>query len=85
MDTVIVGCYVDDLFVLYNNNDEYSLYHKFTSDLQQRWQVDDEGEVSDLLNIEIMRDGRHVLLRQTSYIEKLCNCLLYTSPSPRDS
>ena len=30
-------------------------YHKFTVDLQKRWSVDDEGEVSDLLNVEILR------------------------------
>ena len=70
-DVLIVGCYVDDLFILYNSDDEYSLYHQFTSALQKRWDVDDEGPVSDLLNIEIHRDGDKVLLRQTSYIEKM--------------
>ena len=54
-DILLVGCYVDDLFILYNNGDEYSLYHKFTTDLQQRWSVDDEGEVSDLLNVVFKR------------------------------
>ena len=70
-DTLIVGCYVDDLFILYNSADEHSLYHRFTSDLQQRWSVDDEGDVSDLLNVEIHRVDGGVELRQTSYIEKL--------------
>ena len=70
-DTLIVGCYVDDLFILYNSNDEYSLYHQFTRDLQKRWSVDDEGDVSDLLNVEIVRSDGGVELRQTSYIEKL--------------
>ena len=71
-DCLVVGCYVDDLFVLYNNGDEHSLYHAFTTSLQERWQVDDEGEVSDLLNIEIKREAGHILLRQTAYIEKMC-------------
>ena len=71
MDTLIVGCYVDDLFILYNSNDEYSLYSAFTKDLQARWSVDDEGDVSDLLNVEIHRVDGGVELRQTSYIEKL--------------
>ena len=31
-DTLIVGCYVDDLFILYNSSDKYSLYHHFTRD-----------------------------------------------------
>ena len=70
-DILLVGCYVDDLFILYNSDDEHSLYRRFTSDLQQRWSVDDEGEVSDLLNVEIHRDDGGVELKQTSYIEKL--------------
>ena len=68
-----MGCYVDDLFILYNSDDEYSLYRQFTRDLQKRWAVDDEGDVSDLLNVEIVRSDGGVELRQTSYIEKLVN------------
>ena len=70
-DVVIVGCYVDDLFVLHNNDDEHSLYSQFTSALQKRWDVDDEGEVSDLLNVEIESADDGVTLRQTGYIDKL--------------
>ena len=70
-EILIVGCYVDDLFVLYSHDDEHSLYSRFTSDLQSRWDVDDEGPVSDLLSIEIHRDGDRVTLRQTAYIDKL--------------
>ena len=80
LDTLIVGCYVDDLFILYNHDDEYSLYHQFTTDLSKRWEVDDEGEVADLLNIEIVRGEHHVLLRQTSYIEKLAAAWLANGP-----
>ena len=50
---LIVGVYVDDCFVLYSHDDQHSLYQRFTSDLQSRWKVDDEGDVSDLLGIEI--------------------------------
>ena len=72
-ETLIVGVYVDDCFVLYSHNDEFSLYHKFVTDLQARWQVDDEGEVSDLLGVEITHhaDAGVVELTQTAYIEKL--------------
>ena len=70
-DILLVGCYVDDLFILYNNGDEHSLYHKFTTDLQKRWSVDDEGEVSDLLNVEMYHVDGGVELRQTSYIDRL--------------
>ena len=62
---------MDDLFILYSHDDEHSMYHKFTTDLQRRWEVDDEGPVSDLLNIEIQRDQDRVILRQTSYINKM--------------
>ena len=71
MDTLIVGCYVDDLFILYNNDDKFSRYSSFTKDLQSRWSVDDEGDVSDLLNVEIHRVDGGVELRQSSYIDKL--------------
>ena len=57
--------------MLYNSDDEHSLYRQFTRDLQQRWAVDDEGDVSDLLNVEIVRVSGGVELRQTAYIEKL--------------
>jgi len=33
--------------------------------------VEDEGEVTDLLNIEISRQGAPITLRQTAYINKL--------------
>ena len=75
-DVVIVGCYVDDLFIIYNSDDEFSLYSKFTTDLAKRWDVEDEGEVSDLLNVEITQEPNCVTLRQVSYIEKLANTWL---------
>ena len=42
-ELLIVGCYVDDLFVLSSHRDEYSLYSLFTSDLESDWDVEDEG------------------------------------------
>jgi hypothetical protein len=71
-ETLVVGVYVDDLFCLYSHADEHSLYAEFTAALQRRWSVDDEGPVSDLLGIEIKREGCLVSLRQTGYIDKLC-------------
>jgi len=70
-ETIIVGVYVDDLFVISTHTDEHSLYHTFTTDLQASWEVEDEGEVQDLLNIEISRDGHDVILKQTNYICKM--------------
>ena len=68
---LFIGCYVDDLFVLSSHNDEHSLYCNFTRDLQDEWDVEDEGEVSDLLSVEITREEDHVVLRQQGYIEKM--------------
>ena len=45
-DVLYVGCYVGDLFILYEHNDNDSLYSKFTAALKQRWRVEDEGPVS---------------------------------------
>ena len=61
----------DDLFVLYLQDNADSLYASFTRELTRRWEVEDEGEVTDLLNIEISRQGAIVTLRQTTYINKL--------------
>eukprot|EP00965_Chrysotila_dentata_P052659 1747384-Pleurochrysis_carterae.AAC.1 len=61
---LIIGCYVDDLFTLYSDDSPGSLYESFTSDLAARWNVEDEGPVSDLLNVDISRDADHVLLQQ---------------------
>jgi hypothetical protein len=72
-EVLLVGCYVDDLFILASHTDEHSLYHRFTNDLQARWEVEDEGEVSDLLNVEISTEGGDVVLRQTGYIDKMMN------------
>jgi hypothetical protein len=71
VERLIVGCYVDDLFVLSSHDDEHSLYHAFTLSLQHDWDVEDEGPINDLLNVEISREGEHVVLRQTAYIDKL--------------
>jgi hypothetical protein len=73
-DSLIVGCYVDDLYVLYNSGDKESLYTQFTQALQKRWSVEDEGEVADLLNVEITQVDGGVELRQTAYIYILTSC-----------
>lgn len=57
--------------VLTNSQDSSSLYHQFITALQRDWEVEDEGEVSDLLNVEISREGSDVVLRQVSYIKRM--------------
>ena len=70
-EKLLVGCYVDDLFIVYSHDDEHSLYTSFVNALNDRWEVEDEGEVRDLLNVEIERDGNCVNLTQTGYIDKM--------------
>ena len=72
-ERLIVGCYVDDLYILSSHRDAGSLYDTFISDLQARWDVEDEGDVSDLLGVEIAAVEGGVKLKQTAYIEKMCN------------
>eukprot|EP00965_Chrysotila_dentata_P239535 6203164-Pleurochrysis_carterae.AAC.1 len=54
---VILGCYVYDLFTLYTSDGDGSLYESFTQDLAKRWNVEDEGPVSDLLNVDVTADA----------------------------
>ena len=70
-ECLIVGCYVDDLFVLASHDDEHSVYASFARDLSSRWDVEDEGEVSGLLSIEIEPGDGHVTLHQRKYVAKL--------------
>ena len=71
-ERLLIGCYVDDLFILSSHTDEHSLYQRFTRDLSARWDVEDEGEVSDLLSVEITpEENGDVTLRQTSFISKM--------------
>ena len=70
-DALYVGCYVDDLFILYLKDGAGSLNASCTGELSRRWEVEDEGEDTDLPNIEIARQGNAVTLRQTAYITKL--------------
>ena len=70
-ERLIVGCYVDDLFTLHSGDGAGSLYADFTAALTKRWNVEDEGEIADLLNVEISRSGNQVFLRQTGYIDGL--------------
>ena len=44
---------------------------QFFGALSDEWDVEDEGEVEDLLSIEIHSEGKCVILRQRAYIEKL--------------
>eukprot|EP00966_Prymnesium_polylepis_P054459 1258828-Prymnesium_polylepis.1 len=70
-EQLYIGCYVDNLLILASHTDEHSLYALFTRDLAARWDVEDEGEVADLLSVEISQEDEHVVLRQVNYIKKM--------------
>eukprot|EP00965_Chrysotila_dentata_P054969 1824805-Pleurochrysis_carterae.AAC.1 len=75
-EKLILGCYVDDLFILHRDDKPGSLYAKFTEALASRWNVEDEGPVSDLLNVEIARHAQHVTLSQAGYITHMVETFL---------
>jgi len=70
-EELIVGVYVDDLCVCHGAEGPGSLYADFVSKLFERWEVEDEGSLNDLLGIEFEANDGHVLIHQCSYIERL--------------
>ena len=70
-ETLHLGAYVDDLCVLYDHDDVHSLYHDFAAKLQERWNVEDEGDLHDLLGIEFRFEKNTITLHQQTYIDKL--------------
>eukprot|EP00965_Chrysotila_dentata_P186146 6146089-Pleurochrysis_carterae.AAC.1 len=71
-----LGCFVDDLFTLYSHDGDGSLYASFVEALTTRWNVEDEGPVSDLLNVDISSDATSVTLKQEKYIAHLVTTFL---------
>ena len=69
---LVLGCYVDDLCILYDSSAAGSLYASFTKALVERWKVEDEGDLHDLLGIQFDFQGEYLTMRQTVYIEKMC-------------
>ena len=66
-ERLLLGVYVDDLAIAYKDSGTGSLYHDFTLALR-RWQVEDEGELHDLLGVEFSRSDGHIQLKQSAYI-----------------
>eukprot|EP00965_Chrysotila_dentata_P132810 4391468-Pleurochrysis_carterae.AAC.1 len=62
---------MDDLFTLYSHDGQGSLYSDFTDALTDRWNVEDKGPVSDLLNVDIAVNSTDVCLTQEKYIAHL--------------
>ena len=79
-DRLIVGVYVDDLCCAFKSDEPGSLYQEFVSSLAD-WNVEDEGELSDLLGVDFSVRNGQVSLRQTNYILKMYQDYLPDSPS----
>jgi hypothetical protein len=62
--------YVDDCAISYQHDDEHSLYHDFTTALR-KWEVEDEGELSDLLGVDFSNENGVVTLDQANYIVRM--------------
>ena len=71
-DRIILGCYVDDIMVLHATDDVGSTFCNFRDQFFKRWEAEDEGHMTDLLNVQIQRepDGS-IVLHQQPYIKTL--------------
>ena len=69
-DNLVVGVYVDDLAIVYNDDAVGSLYYNFTTALRS-WNVEDEGELEDLLNVQFAFHDGAVKMYQSNYIDKM--------------
>jgi hypothetical protein len=72
LQPVFVGVYVDDLAVVYSHEGPGSLYSIFSEALIARWQVEDEGPISDLLNVEFDTSvPGSITIHQSAFISTL--------------
>ena len=71
-DRLVLGCYVDDIMVIHSNDGPDSIFTNFRDAFFKRWDAEDEGHMTDLLNVQIQKnpDGS-ILLHQQPYIEKM--------------
>ena len=82
-ELLIIGCYVDDLACLHSHDNKHSLYHHFITSLQKSWEVEGEGDISDLLGVQIDRGKDQVTMSQTAYIDRTMSTPGALRASPR--
>ena len=73
-ERLVCGVYVDNLQLIHSASpgDPSSKIHSFLNDLQTDWDVEDEGEMVDLLGIQIRRhDDGSITLHQEKYVNQL--------------
>jgi len=79
MESLLIGVYVDDLAVAYEFDDDHSLYQSFFVDISTRWNIEDEGEISDLLGVEFdygSSSPTSIKLHQKGYIDRMLETFL---------
>ena len=70
-ERILIGCYVDDLLICTSHTDAQSLFKQFSTNLRKDWEVEEEGEAVDLLNVQFVRTDKGILLHQRPYIESM--------------
>jgi len=70
-DTVYLGVYCDDIIAIFGDDDVGSVYDVFRTALHTRWKAEDEGELSDILNICVAHEGSSIKLSQPTYIDTM--------------
>ena len=70
-ELLLIGCYVDDLLVCASHTQVGSTFRTFLAELKKDWDVEEEGEAVDLLNVHFTKTDSGILLHQRPYIESM--------------
>ena len=70
-EVIFIGCYVDDLLICASHTEPSSIFRAFVNALKKDWEIDDEGEAVDLLNVHFAKTDSGILLHQRPYIESM--------------
>jgi len=77
------GVYCDDIIAIFGDDDVGSVYDGFRTALHTRWKAEDEGELSDILNICVAHEGSSIKLSQPTYIDTMVDRYTYPMTSCR--
>ena len=80
-EAILLGAYVDDLCTVHSDG---PLFDKFRHAFFARWEAEDEGAMTDLLNAHLRRgDDGTITLHQQPYIEGMMERFLPDGPPAR--
>jgi len=68
---VYLGVYCDDIIAIFGDDDVGSVYDVFRTALHTCWKAEDEGKLSDILNICVAHEGSSIKLSQPTYIDTM--------------